>query len=149
MIQSVCVFCGSAPGARASYARAAEDMGRALAKRGLTPGPERPIAALAIGGVAAAKNPEGAGKKQSHPHSGTGPEAPELTADALVREIRSSDTARLTGALVGAHGIAGGAEVVQPRIHEGGDGGGGLAVHDLFDRALRRLLQLELARISP
>jgi uncharacterized protein (TIGR00730 family) len=36
MIQSVCVFCGSAPGARASYARAAEDMGRALAKRGLT-----------------------------------------------------------------------------------------------------------------
>jgi uncharacterized protein (TIGR00730 family) len=36
MIQSVCVFCGSAPGARASYTRAAEEMGRALARRGLT-----------------------------------------------------------------------------------------------------------------
>ena len=36
MIRSVCVFCGSAPGARASYSRAAEEMGMALAKAGLT-----------------------------------------------------------------------------------------------------------------
>jgi hypothetical protein len=36
MIRSVCVFCGSAPGARPSYSRAAEEMGRALAKAGLT-----------------------------------------------------------------------------------------------------------------
>ena len=36
MIRSVCVFCGSAPGARPSYSRAAEDMGKALAKAGLT-----------------------------------------------------------------------------------------------------------------
>ena len=36
MIRSVCVFCGSAPGARPSYSRAAEEMGMALAKAGLT-----------------------------------------------------------------------------------------------------------------
>jgi len=36
MIQSVCVFCGSAPGARPSYSRAAEEMGVALARAGLT-----------------------------------------------------------------------------------------------------------------
>jgi len=36
MIRSVCVFCGSAPGARPSYSRAAEEMGVALAKSGLT-----------------------------------------------------------------------------------------------------------------
>ena len=36
MTRSVCVFCGSAPGARASYTRAAEEMGRALAQRGIT-----------------------------------------------------------------------------------------------------------------
>lgn len=36
MTRSVCVFCGSAPGARPSYSRAAEEMGRALAKRGIT-----------------------------------------------------------------------------------------------------------------
>ena len=36
MIRSVCVFCGSAPGARPSYSRAAEEMGVALAKAGLT-----------------------------------------------------------------------------------------------------------------
>ena len=36
MIQSVCVFCGSAPGARPSYSRAAEEMGTALARAGLT-----------------------------------------------------------------------------------------------------------------
>ena len=36
----------------------------------------------AIGGMAAAKDPDGTGKKTSHVHSGTGPEAPELTADA-------------------------------------------------------------------
>jgi uncharacterized protein (TIGR00730 family) len=36
MIRSVCVFCGSAPGARPSYSRAAEEMGIALAKAGLT-----------------------------------------------------------------------------------------------------------------
>jgi uncharacterized protein (TIGR00730 family) len=34
--RSVCVFCGSAPGARPSYSRAAEEMGRALAQRGIT-----------------------------------------------------------------------------------------------------------------
>jgi uncharacterized protein (TIGR00730 family) len=34
--RSVCVFCGSAPGARPSYSRAAEEMGRALAHRGIT-----------------------------------------------------------------------------------------------------------------
>jgi uncharacterized protein (TIGR00730 family) len=36
MIQSVCVFCGSAFGARPSYSRAAEEMGLALARAGLT-----------------------------------------------------------------------------------------------------------------
>ena len=36
MTRSVCVFCGSAPGARATYSRAAEEMGTALAKAGLT-----------------------------------------------------------------------------------------------------------------
>jgi hypothetical protein len=36
MIRSVCVFCGSAPGARPSYSRAAEEMGVALARAGLT-----------------------------------------------------------------------------------------------------------------
>ena len=36
MSGSVCVFCGSAPGARPSYSRAAEEMGTALAKAGLT-----------------------------------------------------------------------------------------------------------------
>ena len=36
MTKSVCVFCGSAPGVRASYSRAAEDLGRALAGRGIT-----------------------------------------------------------------------------------------------------------------
>jgi len=36
MIRSVCVFCGSAPGSRPSYSRAAEEMGVALAKAGLT-----------------------------------------------------------------------------------------------------------------
>jgi uncharacterized protein (TIGR00730 family) len=34
--RSVCVFCGSAPGARPSYSRAAEEMGTALAHAGLT-----------------------------------------------------------------------------------------------------------------
>jgi uncharacterized protein (TIGR00730 family) len=34
--KSICVFCGSAPGSRPSYSRAAEDLGRALAGRGLT-----------------------------------------------------------------------------------------------------------------
>jgi hypothetical protein len=33
---SVCVFCGSAPGARPSYSGAAELLGRELARRGLT-----------------------------------------------------------------------------------------------------------------
>jgi uncharacterized protein (TIGR00730 family) len=33
---SVCVFCGSAPGARPSYSRAAEELGAALAKQGIT-----------------------------------------------------------------------------------------------------------------
>ena len=36
MIKSVCVFCGSAPGARPSYSRAAEDLGAALARSGTT-----------------------------------------------------------------------------------------------------------------
>src|SRR5882672_8895429 len=36
VIRSVCVFCGSAPGARPSYSRAAEEMGLAMAKAGLT-----------------------------------------------------------------------------------------------------------------
>ena len=36
MSHSVCVFCGSAPGARPSYSRAAEEMGVALARAGLT-----------------------------------------------------------------------------------------------------------------
>ena len=36
MTKSVCVFCGSAPGARPSYSRAAEDLGRAMAQRGIT-----------------------------------------------------------------------------------------------------------------
>jgi uncharacterized protein (TIGR00730 family) len=36
MTQSVCVFCGSAPGARPSYSRAAEELGRGLALRGIT-----------------------------------------------------------------------------------------------------------------
>ena len=36
MIQSVCVFCGSAFGARPGYSRAAEEMGVALAGAGLT-----------------------------------------------------------------------------------------------------------------
>lgn len=36
MIRSVCVFCGSAPGARPSYATAAEELGTALARRGVT-----------------------------------------------------------------------------------------------------------------
>jgi uncharacterized protein (TIGR00730 family) len=36
MIQSVCVFCGSAPGARASYSRAAEELGQALARNRIT-----------------------------------------------------------------------------------------------------------------
>ena len=36
MSRSVCVFCGSAPGARPSYSAAAEEMGTALARAGLT-----------------------------------------------------------------------------------------------------------------
>ncbi len=36
MTRSVCVFCGSAPGARPSYSRAAEELGRALAERSIT-----------------------------------------------------------------------------------------------------------------
>jgi uncharacterized protein (TIGR00730 family) len=36
MTKSVCVFCGSAPGARPSYALAAESLGRSLAQRGIT-----------------------------------------------------------------------------------------------------------------
>jgi uncharacterized protein (TIGR00730 family) len=36
VIRSVCVFCGSAPGARPSYSQAAREMGIALAQRGLT-----------------------------------------------------------------------------------------------------------------
>jgi uncharacterized protein (TIGR00730 family) len=34
--KSVCVFCGSAPGARPSYAQAAEELGRAFAQHGVT-----------------------------------------------------------------------------------------------------------------
>jgi uncharacterized protein (TIGR00730 family) len=34
--KSVCVFCGSAPGARPSYSRAAEELGTAFAHRGIT-----------------------------------------------------------------------------------------------------------------
>jgi uncharacterized protein (TIGR00730 family) len=36
LIQSVCVFCGSAPGARPSYSRAAEELGQALARHRIT-----------------------------------------------------------------------------------------------------------------
>ncbi len=36
LTRSVCVFCGSAPGARPSYSKAAEDLGRALAERSIT-----------------------------------------------------------------------------------------------------------------
>jgi len=36
LTRSVCVFCGSAPGARPSYSRAAEELGRALAERSIT-----------------------------------------------------------------------------------------------------------------
>ena len=36
MIRSICVFCGSAPGARPSYSAAAEELGTALAHRGIT-----------------------------------------------------------------------------------------------------------------
>jgi uncharacterized protein (TIGR00730 family) len=36
VIRSVCVFCGSAPGARHSYSQAARDLGAALAGAGLT-----------------------------------------------------------------------------------------------------------------
>jgi uncharacterized protein (TIGR00730 family) len=36
MTKSICVFCGSAPGARASYADAAREMGVALARSGVT-----------------------------------------------------------------------------------------------------------------
>jgi len=36
LTRSVCVFCGSAPGARASYSRTAEELGRALAERSIT-----------------------------------------------------------------------------------------------------------------
>jgi uncharacterized protein (TIGR00730 family) len=36
LIRSVCVFCGSAPGARPSYSAAAEELGTALAHRGIT-----------------------------------------------------------------------------------------------------------------
>jgi uncharacterized protein (TIGR00730 family) len=36
VIRSVCVFCGSAPGARPSYSAAAEELGTALAHRGIT-----------------------------------------------------------------------------------------------------------------
>jgi uncharacterized protein (TIGR00730 family) len=35
MIQSICVFCGSSPGAREGYARAARELGRALARRSI------------------------------------------------------------------------------------------------------------------
>ena len=35
-MKSVCVFCGSSPGARPEYAAAAQAMGEALARRGLT-----------------------------------------------------------------------------------------------------------------
>ncbi|MEO8049381.1 MAG: TIGR00730 family Rossman fold protein [Acidobacteriota bacterium] len=36
MVKRVCVFCGSSPGARPAYARAAEALARCLAARGLT-----------------------------------------------------------------------------------------------------------------
>lgn len=36
MVKNVCVFCGSRPGARAEYTEAAQTMGAALARRGLT-----------------------------------------------------------------------------------------------------------------
>jgi len=36
MTRSVCVFCGSAPGARPSYSAAARELGGALARAGLT-----------------------------------------------------------------------------------------------------------------
>jgi uncharacterized protein (TIGR00730 family) len=36
VIRSVCVFCGSAPGARPSYSAAARELGTALAHRGIT-----------------------------------------------------------------------------------------------------------------
>ena len=36
MIRSVCVFCGSAPGARPSYSAAAEELGTALGRSGRT-----------------------------------------------------------------------------------------------------------------
>jgi len=36
MTRSVCVFCGSAPGARPSYAAAAQELGSALAQAGIT-----------------------------------------------------------------------------------------------------------------
>jgi uncharacterized protein (TIGR00730 family) len=36
LIRSVCVFCGSAPGARPSYSAAARELGTALAHRGIT-----------------------------------------------------------------------------------------------------------------
>jgi len=36
LIRSVCVFCGSAPGARPSYSAAAEELGTALARHGIT-----------------------------------------------------------------------------------------------------------------
>lgn len=35
MIRSICVFCGSSPGARPAYEAAAEAMGREIARRGL------------------------------------------------------------------------------------------------------------------
>ena len=35
-MKAVCVFCGSAPGVRPSYSRAAADLGAALAKNGIT-----------------------------------------------------------------------------------------------------------------
>jgi len=36
LTRSVCVFCGSAPGARPSYSQAAAELGRALAERSIT-----------------------------------------------------------------------------------------------------------------
>ena len=36
MTRSICVFCGSAPGARPSYSSAAEELGRAFAERSIT-----------------------------------------------------------------------------------------------------------------
>ena len=35
-MKSVCVFCGSSPGARDAYALAAQTFGRLIAERGLT-----------------------------------------------------------------------------------------------------------------